>query len=57
LKKPSQKMAGRMAQSVGPEFKPHYCKKKEITLKILFFCGVGRWEEQYWGLNLRPHAC
>jgi hypothetical protein len=27
-KKTSQKKAGGMAQDVGPEFKPQYCKKK-----------------------------
>jgi hypothetical protein len=26
LENPSQKRAGGMAQGVGPEFKPHYCK-------------------------------
>jgi hypothetical protein len=26
-KKPSQKRADGVAQGVGPEFKPHYCKK------------------------------
>jgi hypothetical protein len=28
-KKPSQKRAGEVAQGVGPEFKPQYCKKKK----------------------------
>jgi hypothetical protein len=28
-KNPSQKRAGRVAHSVGPEFKPQYCKKKK----------------------------
>jgi hypothetical protein len=28
-KKPSQKKAGRVAQGVGPEFKPQYLKKKK----------------------------
>jgi hypothetical protein len=28
LKNPSQKRAGGMAQSVGPEFKPQYRKKE-----------------------------
>jgi hypothetical protein len=28
-KNPSQKRAGGLAQGVGPEFKPHYCKRKE----------------------------
>jgi hypothetical protein len=32
-KKLTQKRAGGMAQGVGPEFKPQYCKKK--NLKIL----------------------
>jgi hypothetical protein len=27
-KKPSQKKASGVAQSVGPEFKPQYCQKK-----------------------------
>jgi hypothetical protein len=27
-KSPSQKRAGGVAQSIGPEFKPQYCKKK-----------------------------
>jgi hypothetical protein len=26
----SQKRAGRVAQGVGPEFEPQYCKKKKI---------------------------
>jgi hypothetical protein len=26
---PSQKRTGGVAQSVGPEFKPQYCKKKK----------------------------
>jgi hypothetical protein len=28
-KKTSQKRAAGVAQGVGPEFKPHYCKKKD----------------------------
>jgi hypothetical protein len=32
-KNPSQKRAGRMAQGVGPEFKPQYCKKKKLVIK------------------------
>jgi hypothetical protein len=28
-KNPSQKRTGRVAQGVGPEFKPQYCKKKK----------------------------
>jgi hypothetical protein len=28
-KNPSQKRAGGVAQGVGPEFKPQYCKKKK----------------------------
>jgi hypothetical protein len=31
-KKPSQRIAGRVAQGVGPEFKPQYCKKKKNQL-------------------------
>jgi hypothetical protein len=33
LKKPSQKRAGRVAQSIGPEFKPQYHKKKKLFFK------------------------
>jgi hypothetical protein len=29
LKKTSQKKAGEEAQGGGPEFEPHYCKKKK----------------------------
>jgi hypothetical protein len=29
---PSQKRAGEVAQGIGPEFKPQYCKKKKNTL-------------------------
>jgi hypothetical protein len=29
-KNPSQKRAGTVAQGVGPEFKPQYCKKKKV---------------------------
>jgi hypothetical protein len=32
-KNPSKKMAGGMAQGVGPEFKSQYCKKKNKTKK------------------------
>jgi hypothetical protein len=28
-KNPSQKRAGGVAQGVGPEFKPQYCRKKQ----------------------------
>jgi hypothetical protein len=28
-KTPSQKRGGAVAQNVGPEFKPQYCKKKK----------------------------
>jgi hypothetical protein len=28
-KNPSQKRAGGVAQGVGPEFKPQYCKKRK----------------------------
>jgi hypothetical protein len=31
LKKPSQRRDGGVAQGVGPEFKPQYCKKKSIN--------------------------
>jgi hypothetical protein len=40
-KNPSQKMAGGMTQVVGPEFKPHYCKKKfknsnkDVSMKVV----------------------
>jgi hypothetical protein len=30
-KTPSPKRADGMAQSVGPEFKPKYCKKRKYT--------------------------
>jgi hypothetical protein len=30
-KNPSQKRTGRVTQGVDPEFKPQYCKKKELT--------------------------
>jgi hypothetical protein len=33
-KKPSQKRAGGVAQGVGPEFKPQFCKKKKSLKKI-----------------------
>jgi hypothetical protein len=33
-KNPSQKMAGGVAQGLGPEFKPQYCKKKEHILSL-----------------------
>jgi hypothetical protein len=32
---PSQKGAGGMAQGVGPEFKPQYCKKKKLRLPYI----------------------
>jgi hypothetical protein len=31
-KNPSQKRAGGVAQSIGPEFKPQYHKKKKSTI-------------------------
>jgi hypothetical protein len=31
-KNPSQKRAGGVAQGVGPEFKPQYCKKKKSAI-------------------------
>jgi hypothetical protein len=31
-KTPSQKRAGRVAQDVGPEFKPQYCHKKKKNM-------------------------
>jgi hypothetical protein len=34
-KHPSQKMTGRKAQGVHPEFKSQYCKKQE---KKIFYC-------------------
>jgi hypothetical protein len=33
-KNPSQKIAGGVAQGVGPEFKPQYLKKKKKTSNI-----------------------
>jgi hypothetical protein len=39
LKNPSQKRTGRMAQCVGPEFKPQLWKKKPYLLK--FWCNFG----------------
>jgi hypothetical protein len=33
-KKPFTKRAGRVAQGVGPEFKPQYCKKKKKNLVV-----------------------
>jgi hypothetical protein len=33
---PSQKRTGGVAQSVGPEFKPQYHKKKKVTEPIVF---------------------
>jgi hypothetical protein len=35
-KNPTQKRAGGVGQSVGPEFKPHCCKKKKK--KRTFHC-------------------
>jgi hypothetical protein len=32
-KPPSQKRAGGVAQGVGPEFKPQYCKKRKKRVK------------------------
>jgi hypothetical protein len=32
---PSQKRAGGVAQGVGPEFKPHYCRRRRRRLKML----------------------
>jgi hypothetical protein len=34
LKNPSQKRTGGVAQGVGPEFKPQYCKKKKKVTKF-----------------------
>jgi hypothetical protein len=34
LKNPSQKRAGGVAQGVGPEFKPQYCKNKMRDLRL-----------------------
>jgi hypothetical protein len=40
-KTPSQKRAGRVAQDVGPEFKPQYChKKKKIWIMGRLFFGT-----------------
>jgi hypothetical protein len=36
-KNPSQKRAGRVAEYVGPEFKPQYHKKKKKSTRIHFF--------------------
>jgi hypothetical protein len=36
-KNPSQKRAGGMAQGVGPEFKPYYCKKKKLYIITICF--------------------
>jgi hypothetical protein len=36
-KNPSQTMAGGVAQGVGPEFKPQYCKKKRVDSAKIFF--------------------
>jgi hypothetical protein len=33
-KNPSQKRAGGVAQGVGPEFKPQYCKKKKKSIRV-----------------------
>jgi hypothetical protein len=35
-KYPTQKRAGRVAQGVGPEFKPQYCKKKKNLYSFLY---------------------
>jgi hypothetical protein len=41
LKKPSQQRADRVAQGVGPEFKPLYCKKKKKKKsEDLILCNV-----------------
>jgi hypothetical protein len=37
-KKPSQKRAGGVAQGVGPEFKPWYCKKKLKKGSLSYKC-------------------
>jgi hypothetical protein len=36
-KNPSQKRAGGVAQGIGPEFKPQYCKKKKKKKKKKYF--------------------
>jgi hypothetical protein len=33
-KHPSQKRTGGVAQGIGPEFKPQYCKKKKKKFNI-----------------------
>jgi hypothetical protein len=40
LAQEKEKGAGGMAQSVGPEFKPQYCKKKKknIYIYIYIYC-------------------
>jgi hypothetical protein len=35
LKNHSQKRAAGMTQGVGPEFKPHYCKKNKTKQKLI----------------------
>jgi hypothetical protein len=35
---PSQRKADGVAHSVGPEFKPQYCKKKEDSNVLCFVC-------------------
>jgi hypothetical protein len=44
-KSPSQKRAGRVAQGVGPEFKPQYRKKKKtaVQLKSKLRTGLAEW--------------
>jgi hypothetical protein len=39
LKNPSQKRAGGVAQVVGPEFKPQYCKKKKKCSEAVVIIG------------------
>jgi hypothetical protein len=41
IKRKGGEEAGVMAQGVGPEFKPQYCKKKKKTKKPTFFFLLG----------------
>jgi hypothetical protein len=45
-KNPSQTRAGGVAQGIGPEFKPQYCKKKKEKKMLLAFTLIsnGSWK-------------
>jgi hypothetical protein len=45
-KNPSQKRAGGVAYSVGPEFKPQYHKKKKKTKMRLGHARIGKEKEE-----------